>query len=234
MYRLDVNRSLSPLRIRRQHHVSFGILPLSPSDVRDETIELTDNALKFKGKSGEKDYEVDVEFFESVDSEGSTYKVLPRSVQMHIMKKKGEDDADAEFWPRLLQDKAKEKNQVKVDWDRYVDEDEEDEAGGFDMSALQGGMGMGGGMPGMGGMGGMGGMPGMEGMEGMPGMGGMDMQKLVSQRFAVSLGFCGLVGRMDELFSADHRVGASLTHSLTHVCIVTLGTCILQHLIGIA
>jgi len=33
-----------------------------------------------------------------------------------------------------LKDKALEKNQVKIDWDRYVDEDEED--GGFDTSAV--------------------------------------------------------------------------------------------------
>eukprot|EP00957_Ditylum_brightwellii_P032668 2476783-Ditylum_brightwellii.AAC.1 len=51
------------------------------------------------------------------------------------MKNKPEgDDETEEFWPRLLKDKALEKNQVKIDWDRYVDEDEEEEAGGFDMS----------------------------------------------------------------------------------------------------
>lgn len=55
---------------------------------------------------------------------------------MHILKK---DKEDEEFWPRLLKDKAMEKNQVNIDWDRYVDEDEED--GGFDMSALEGGQG---------------------------------------------------------------------------------------------
>jgi prostaglandin-E synthase len=104
-----------------------------------------------------------------VDSEGSTFNVLPRSVQMHILKK---DKEEEEFWPRLLKDKALEKNQVKIDWDRFVDEDEEEEEGGFDMSNMQGGNGMGGGggPPG----GGMGGMPGMGGMGGMPGMeGGM-------------------------------------------------------------
>lgn len=53
---------------------------------------------------------------------------------MHVMKKKAEDGEDEEFWPRLLKDKALEKNQVKVDWDRYVDEDEEDE--GFDTSMV--------------------------------------------------------------------------------------------------
>ena len=74
-------------------------------------------------------------------------------MHFHILKKakKGIDD-DSTFWPRLMKDKALEKNQVKIDWDRYVDEDEEEE--GFDMSAMEGGMGFGGG----GGGGGMGGM----------------------------------------------------------------------------
>lgn len=70
-------------------------------------------------------------------------------------------------------------NFIKTDFDRWVDEDEQDgvEADkGFgeedDFSGM-GGMGGMGGMPGMGGMGGMGGMPGMGGMGGMPGMGGM-------------------------------------------------------------
>ena len=44
------------------------------------------------------------------------------------------DKEEEEFWPRLLKDKALEKNQVKIDWDRYVDEDEEEE--GFDTSAV--------------------------------------------------------------------------------------------------
>ena len=44
------------------------------------------------------------------------------------------DKEEEEFWPRLLKDKALEKNQVKIDWDRYVDEDEEEE--GFDTTAV--------------------------------------------------------------------------------------------------
>eukprot|EP00804_Cyclotella_cryptica_P029828 CCRYP_010748-RA/>CCRYP_010748-RA protein AED:0.29 eAED:0.29 QI:210/1/0.66/1/1/1/3/0/170 len=109
-------------------------------DVKDESINLQNTTLKFKGKSEGRDYEVDIEFFKAVDAEGSTYKVLPRSVQMHVMKKKakeGEEEEEEEFWPRLLKDKALEKNQVKIDWDRYVDEDEED--GGFDTSAVRSG-----------------------------------------------------------------------------------------------
>jgi prostaglandin-E synthase len=180
-------------RIPHSSHCLFS------ADVKGENIVITDSALTFQGKSEDKDYQVNIEFLNAVDAEGSTYKVLPRSVQMHILKK---DKEEEEFWTRLLKDKALEKNQVKIDWDRYVDEDEEEE--GFDMSNLEGGQGMGGppgmggmggGPPGMGGMGGMppgmggmGGMPGMGGMGGMPGMGGMgggdmggmDMEALVS------------------------------------------------------
>ena len=60
---------------------------------------------------------------------------------------------------------------TQVDWDKWVDEDDEDEAAaggmppGFDMSQMQSMMG------GMGGMGGGGGMGGLEAM--MSGMGGM-------------------------------------------------------------
>mmetsp|Transcript_28788 Transcript_28788/g.43201 ORF Transcript_28788/g.43201 Transcript_28788/m.43201 type:complete len:150 (-) Transcript_28788:123-572(-) len=110
-------------------------ITIALQDVKEESIDLSDSELKFKGKSNDKEYEVNIEFFKSVDAKDSTYKVLPRSVQMCVMKNKPEgDDETEEFWPRLLKDKALEKNQVKIDWDRYVDEDEEEEAGGFDMS----------------------------------------------------------------------------------------------------
>eukprot|EP00577_Skeletonema_sp_RCC1716_P022475 CAMPEP_0113426546 /NCGR_PEP_ID=MMETSP0013_2-20120614/30797_1 /TAXON_ID=2843 ORGANISM="Skeletonema costatum, Strain 1716" /NCGR_SAMPLE_ID=MMETSP0013_2 /ASSEMBLY_ACC=CAM_ASM_000158 /LENGTH=228 /DNA_ID=CAMNT_0000314855 /DNA_START=77 /DNA_END=763 /DNA_ORIENTATION=+ /assembly_acc=CAM_ASM_000158 len=190
-------------------------------DVKEASVDLADETLKFKGKSESKEYEVDIAFFKPVDSEGSTYNVLPRSVVMHVMKKDKEED---EFWPRLLKDKALEKNQVKIDWDRYVDEDEEEE--GFDTSALDGGMdmgSMGGGMPGMGGaggmpggmdmasmmqgmggMGGMGGMPGMGGAGGAGGMpGGMDMEALMKQMGQMGGGGADMGGDAGEPDSDD-------------------------------
>ena len=85
------------------------------TDVKDETINLSDSSLDFKGKSGDKDYGFSIDFFKSINSEGSTYKVLPRSIQMNIMKAKSNDDDDEDFWPRLLKDKALEKNQVSME-----------------------------------------------------------------------------------------------------------------------
>jgi len=182
-------------------------ITIALADVKEESINLADETLKFKGKSENKEYEVDIAFLKPVDAEGSTYKVLPRSVQMHVMKKEKDEE---EFWPRLLKDKALEKNQVKVDWDRYVDEDEEEE--GFDTSNLDGGMGMGGGgmppgmggmdmasmMAGMGGGGGMGGMPGMGG-GGMPGMDMAQMQEMMKNMGDMG----GAGGGMDDPDSDD-------------------------------
>jgi cytosolic prostaglandin-E synthase len=137
----------------------------SSIDVKDEVINLTDNELHFQGTSGDKPYAVNIAFFKNVNAAGSTYKVLPRSVQMLLQK---EENDKEEFWPRLLQDKTLEKNHVTIDWDRYVDEDE-DTGDGFDMSNLEGGMDMGG----MGGMGGMDMEALMKQMGGLNGAGGM-------------------------------------------------------------
>lgn len=154
---------------------------------------LTDTELKFDGTANGKPYTVSIEFFKPVNADGSTYNVLPRSVQMHILKK---DQEEEEFWPRLLKDKTLEKNQVQIDWDRYVDEDDEEEQGGFDMSNMAGGMGMGGGgmMPGMEGM--------MGGMGGAGGMGGMDMEALMKQ-----MGEMGDAGGMPGMDDDDGEGG---------------------------
>jgi len=181
-------------------------------DVKDETINLSDSALVFKGKSGDKEYEVNIEFFKAVDAKDSTYKVLPRSIQMHVMKAKSDDgddgDDDEEFWPRLLKDKALEKNQVKIDWDRYVDEDEEDEAGGFDMSALEGGRGMGGMPGGPGGMDMASMMAGMGGGAGGPG-GGMDMASMMAGMGGGGAGGPGSGMDMDALMKQMGDLGGA-------------------------
>ena len=99
------------------------------------------------GISSNKNYVLDLGFFKEVDTEGSVWNVLGSSVHMKIMKKNKQES----FWPRLLADKIQEKTNVKIDWDRYVDEDEETK--GFDTSSLDGGMdfsSMMGGMEGMG------------------------------------------------------------------------------------
>ncbi|KAF1327415.1 Hsp90 co-chaperone p23, partial [Globisporangium splendens] len=108
-------------------------------DVKDEKVKLTNTNLTFSGTSNGEKYEVTLDFFKEVDVDAkeSIWAKADRNVHFHIVKK----DVDAEFWPRLLSDKHLEKTNVTVDWSKYVDEDEEEEQGGFDMSALNGGGG---------------------------------------------------------------------------------------------
>jgi len=124
---------------------------------------------------------VTLNFFADIDPSASKINHSSRVVEIKLQKK----ELKEEYWPRLLKDKAK-MHFLKTDFDKWVDEDEQDAAADEDLGmGMDGGAGMGGMDPsmmaGMGGMGGMGGMEGMMGGMGGGGMGGLDFSKLVSQ-----------------------------------------------------
>ena len=152
------------------------LFTLGLPDVQDASVTLTASKLSFSGKSNGKAYASELEFFAPLDEKAaeSKYEVKPRGVTFHIQK------AEESWWPRLLADKSKEKNQVSIDWSKFKDEDEAE--GGFGAAET----GFGGGAQGFGGGededdGGMGGMMGgMGGMMGGGGAGGMDMAKLMA------------------------------------------------------
>jgi len=124
-----------------------------------------------------------MEFFAEIDKAECKFNANGRNPIITLAKK----DTDAEYWNRLTKEKVK-NSRLTVDWNKWVDEDEEADApevgGDFDPSAMSQ---FGGGAGGPPGMGGMGGMPGMGGMGGMPGMGGpggaggMDMAAMMQQ-----------------------------------------------------
>ena len=120
--------------------------------------------LDFSGTSHETDYAFTLEPFASVVKAESKWNTRGRNVIFTLAKA----DKEAEYWPRLTKDKTK-NNLITVDWNKWVDEDEEDEApevgGDFDPSMMNAFGG--------------GGMPGMGGMGGMPGMGDMNMEELM-------------------------------------------------------
>eukprot|EP00243_Klebsormidium_subtile_P009916 TRINITY_DN5138_c0_g1_i2.p1 TRINITY_DN5138_c0_g1~~TRINITY_DN5138_c0_g1_i2.p1 ORF type:complete len:165 (+),score=47.82 TRINITY_DN5138_c0_g1_i2:158-652(+) len=139
--------------------------PIDPKIHVDPSGKLT-----FSAKAGpdKTPYELDLELGGEIDNEKSKIQITNRHILAVLEKKENG------YWDRLLKAKGKPPQYIKVDWSKWVDEDEE--KGEFDTSNFQdfsqfgGGMGgMGGGMGGMGGMGDLGGM-----MGGMGGMGGMD------------------------------------------------------------
>ena len=82
-------------------------------------------------------YELDLELYEQIDAEDVKQHTTDRTIALVIPKKE-----EGPHWPRLLKATGKSPQYIKADWDKWVDEDEEDEAQdpfqGFDMSQLQG------------------------------------------------------------------------------------------------
>ena len=163
----------APVKWAQRDENIFLTIDLPDVEKDSAKIDLSDDKLVFSGKSNGKDYVLDIEFVKEgggIDSssEESKYAIKPRNISFFLVKKK------EGFWPRLLEDRQLQKTNVKVDFDKWVDSDDEDEPQDFNTSGMEGMGGMMGGGGGMGG--GMGGMPGMDG-----GMGGMDMAKLMQQ-----------------------------------------------------
>jgi len=166
---------------KEKNHV---FLTISVPDVSKDKIKLDiqDSTLTFQGYSETKKatYAVKLEFYAEIDPSASKINHTPRDVEMVLVKK----ELTEEFWPRLLKDKAK-VHFLKTDFDKWVDEDEQDAAPDDDdyMSKMGGMGGMGGGDGGFGGidfskLGGAGAGGGMPGMEGMEGMGGGDDEEM--------------------------------------------------------
>ncbi|TGZ84476.1 HSP20-like chaperone [Ascodesmis nigricans] len=159
-------------------------LTINAPDVTPESLklELTPTQLIFAGSTKNKNYAVTLEFYAEIDVENSTKHVSSRAIEYKLRKK----EAKEEFWPRLLKE-SKKVGYVKTDFDKWVDEDEQEENEEDPMAGA--------GMPEMGGMGGMGGMDFQSMMANMGGgAGGMDFS---------SLGGMGGMGEDDE---ADEEI----------------------------
>lgn len=139
--------------------------------------ELTANSKGHVGDETANKYKLHIDFFKEILPDKTLHKVANGQ---HYFLKIYKKDLGLEYWPRLTKEKVK-YQYIKTDFDKWVDEDEQDELDAdnneMDFSGAGIGAGMGGaGMPGMPGMGG----PGMGGAGGnfdlsqlMAGMGGM-------------------------------------------------------------
>ena len=112
-------------------------------------LDLTPTGLSFEGHSDtlKKTYHVELEFYAEIDPAESKINHTARDVEMKLRKK----ELGETYWPRLLKE-AKKVHFLKTDFDKWVDEDEQNEAPEDDFGKFGGGGDMGG----MGGMGGMG------------------------------------------------------------------------------
>ncbi|XP_020239803.1 uncharacterized protein OsI_027940 [Cajanus cajan] len=113
------------------------------ADSKNAKVDLTpDGVFTFSANAGAQDhlYELKLELFDKVNVEESKINVGVRSIFCVVQK------AEKGWWKRLLHAEGKPPHYVKVDWDKWVDENEDEEGlgdldlGGMDFSKF-GGMG---------------------------------------------------------------------------------------------
>ncbi len=113
-------------------------------DVKEPKIDISDNNhLLFSGVSNGKEYKLDLELYGEVDKAQSKWTIDTRNIFLKIIKK-----TKGPYWNYINKDKKK-YSYIHVDWNQYVDEDEEDEKPEFNFPGMDGGnfMDMGGDVP---------------------------------------------------------------------------------------
>lgn len=106
---------------------NFIYLTISVPDVQPSNLklDLKPQSLSFAGHSDslKRDYQVSLEFYDEIDVAETKINHTAKNVEVVLRKK----ELKEEFWPRLLKD-AKKVHFLKTDFDKWVDEDEQDEA----------------------------------------------------------------------------------------------------------
>ncbi|KAI9809935.1 MAG: hypothetical protein M1825_000368 [Sarcosagium campestre] len=150
---------------------NYVFITIAAPDVSKDSlkVDLKPNSLTFSGYSDSKkiNYHVELELYELIDPDQSKINNMSRDIEIVLRKK----ELKEEYWPRLLKD-SKKVHFLKTDFNKWVDEDEQDGAPD-ETDNMNNFGGMPGGAGGMGGMGGMGGLGGEDG-----GFGGIDFSKL--------------------------------------------------------
>lgn len=155
-------------------------LTVKITDPEDLKIDLTAESLKLTCKSDGNPYNLDLEFFEKIDPDNS--KIDSKSSGNHVSMILRKLVAQEEYWPRLTKEKIR-LPYLKTDFDKWVDEDEQDakESDDEDLGPMAGGPG---------GPGGPGGMDFSSLMQGAGGAAGMDFSKM----FGAGAGAAGGAG----------------------------------------
>uniref|UniRef100_A0A2A4JVI8 CS domain-containing protein n=1 Tax=Heliothis virescens TaxID=7102 RepID=A0A2A4JVI8_HELVI len=95
-------------------------------ETKDPTIKIEKDSVYFKGvnASDNKVHEVTIPLYDAVIPETSAFVNKGRCIEMILRKEK----KDSPYWPSLTKDKKK-PHYLKVDFNKWKDEDDEDENG---------------------------------------------------------------------------------------------------------
>jgi len=113
--------------------------------VEDVHFNISETGIDFSATCAKQPYACKFDTYEALSVEGSTYKVVGQGVEAILKKKEAKD----EYWPAL--NKGPKLPYIRIDWDKWLDEDEKEGPDSSFPGADFGGMDFGG-MPGAGGM----------------------------------------------------------------------------------
>lgn len=107
-------------------NIVYLTVNIQDPDQQTLKIDITSTSLKLSGKSTtvDQEYDLSIDFFKEIDAT-SVRKTVTGSHVFFVLVKK---DLDEEYWPRLTKEKVKYRN-IRTDFDKWVDEDEQDEQG---------------------------------------------------------------------------------------------------------
>ncbi|XP_077247648.1 co-chaperone protein p23-1-like isoform X1 [Tasmannia lanceolata] len=99
-------------------------------DAKDINVKLEpEGKFIFSASKGGTLYEVDIELYDKINIEESKASIGPRNI-VYVIKK-----TEKKSWSRLLKQEGKSPVFLKVDWDKWVDEEDE-ERGGIDLDDM--------------------------------------------------------------------------------------------------
>ncbi|KAG8643158.1 hypothetical protein MANES_11G010400v8 [Manihot esculenta] len=100
-------------------------------DAKDVKLKLEpEGKFSFSATKDDIPYEADIELFDKVNVEESKYNFGIRSI-VYVIKK-----AEQKWWSRLVKQEGKPPVFLKVDWDKWVEEDDENDAGRLDFDGM--------------------------------------------------------------------------------------------------
>jgi len=123
----------------------YIFIDIQLNNVINENIIFTKDNLYFLGTSNNNKYEISFDLYNNIDTENSyvidinnnkeLIKEVPKKIKI-ILKKDEEND-----WTFLQKNKYLYKNNIKTNWNKWVDEDSDNEEsmGGMDMESMMGG-----------------------------------------------------------------------------------------------
>ncbi|EXJ84609.1 hypothetical protein A1O3_05279 [Capronia epimyces CBS 606.96] len=118
-------------------YLTINVPDVPPKNLK---LDLKPTGLSFTGTSDSKKttYHLELEFYSEIDVENSKTNHTGANIQMVLRKK----ELKEEYWPRLLKNSAK-VHWLRTDFDKWVDEDEQNEAPEDDYLNQFGGGGLG-------------------------------------------------------------------------------------------